>query len=36
MDRQWKARWIMDKDFYGLAPINVFHRETEEVQLPPP
>lgn len=35
MDRQWKARWIMDKDFYGLAPINVFHRETEEVQLPP-
>jgi len=35
MDRQWKAKWIMDPDFYGLAPINVFHKQMEEVQLPP-
>lgn len=35
MDRRWKAKWIMDRDFYGHAPINVFHKQLEDVQLPP-
>ena len=34
MVKVWKAKWIMDKDFYGLTPINVFHKQLEEPVLP--
>lgn len=27
MDKVWEAKWIMDEDFYGLKPINVFHKQ---------
>lgn len=30
MDKAWKAKWGMDKSFYGLTPINVFHKERTE------
>ena len=29
MDKVWKAKWITDIDFYGLTPINVFHKQSE-------
>lgn len=29
MDKVWKAKWIIDKNFYGLTPINVFHKQSE-------
>jgi alpha-L-rhamnosidase len=33
MGKIWKAKWIMDKDFFGLTPINVFKREMDKVEL---
>lgn len=32
MDRLWRAKWIVDRDFYGLAPINVFHKELDKTK----
>ena len=29
-----KAQWIMDPEFHGLTPINVFHKELEDPDLP--
>ncbi len=26
----WKAKWIMDEQFHGLVPINVFHKEQKQ------
>jgi alpha-L-rhamnosidase len=34
MNKIWTAKWIMDKKFYGLTPINVFHKEMEKPTLP--
>lgn len=34
MDRQWQAAWIMDPRFYGLKPIDVFHKEADKTALP--
>lgn len=33
MDKVWKARWIMDRNFRGLIPINVFHKEMAETSF---
>lgn len=30
MDKRWKAKWVMDKRFHGLIPVNVFRKEIEE------
>ncbi len=30
----WKAKWIMDEWFYGLIPINVFHKQNDKAVLP--
>ncbi len=27
MDKVWKAKWMIDRKFYGLTPVNVFHKE---------
>lgn len=32
--KTWRARWIQDADFYGLAPLNLLHKELEPVDLP--
>lgn len=29
----FKAKWISNKDFYNLKPINVFHKELEEIEI---
>lgn len=29
----WKAKWIMDERYYGLIPINVFHKWKDKVVL---
>lgn len=29
MEKVWKAKWIMDREFFGLAPINVFNDPTK-------
>jgi len=34
MDKIWKAKWIMDEDFQDLKPINVFHKQLDEITLP--
>lgn len=34
MAKVWKARWIMDKIFYGMTPINVFHKQSNGLVLP--
>ena len=34
MGKQWQAEWIMDPKFHGLSPINIFHKESEETDLP--
>jgi alpha-L-rhamnosidase len=33
MNKTWTAKWIMDKKFCGLTPINVFHKEMDKVPL---
>jgi alpha-L-rhamnosidase len=33
MDKAWKAKWIMDRDFYGHAPLNLFHKQLDECML---
>lgn len=30
MEKVWKANWIMDSDFQGREPIDVFHKEAVE------
>lgn len=30
MNKAWKAKWVMDENFCGLIPINVFHKEMAE------
>ncbi|MDI4648254.1 family 78 glycoside hydrolase catalytic domain [Cohnella hashimotonis] len=32
--KTWRARWIQDADFGGLAPLNLLHKELEPVDLP--
>jgi hypothetical protein len=27
MDKQWKAKWIMDREFEGLVPIDLYRKE---------
>ncbi|MDF2721263.1 MAG: alpha-L-rhamnosidase [Paenibacillus sp.] len=34
MDKQWLAKWIMDERFYGLKPIDVYHKEAVTTALP--
>ena len=34
MDKIWQAQWIMDPEFYGRPPLNVFHKEMENPQPP--
>lgn len=34
MDKLWTAKWIIDREFYGLTPINVFHKQLEQPALP--
>lgn len=34
LDKVWQAKWITDPRYLGIAPINVFHKETEQVHLP--
>ncbi len=34
MDKQWKAKWIMDPRFNGLIPTNIFHKELEASHIP--
>lgn len=34
MDKIWKAKWIMDSRFFGLSPIDVFHKELDNRLLP--
>jgi alpha-L-rhamnosidase len=29
MDKVWKAKWIMDRDFYGVSPVNMFHKQKD-------
>lgn len=33
--KNWQAKWIVDPEFLGLEPINVFHKEHDPVTLPP-
>lgn len=30
MDKQWTGKWIMDRRFGSLAPLQVYHKEAEE------
>ncbi|MFB9328292.1 family 78 glycoside hydrolase catalytic domain [Paenibacillus aurantiacus] len=30
MDKKWMAKWITDRRFYGLKPIDVYHKENEQ------
>jgi len=30
LDKIWQGKWITESKFYGLSPINLFHREIEE------
>jgi len=34
MDKVWKAKWVMDRKFHGLFPVNVFHKEMENTVIP--
>ncbi len=34
MDKIWHGKWIMDPEFYGLAPINLFHKQNDKHCLP--
>ncbi|MTI62140.1 MAG: alpha-L-rhamnosidase [Firmicutes bacterium] len=34
LDKIWRGKWIMDADFHGLLPINLFHKELEEFEQP--
>ncbi|OMF24110.1 alpha-L-rhamnosidase [Paenibacillus sp. FSL H8-0548] len=34
MDKAWCAKWIMDQRFYGLKPIDVYHKEAVQAVLP--
>lgn len=34
MNKVWKAKWIMDEDFCGLSPINVFHKQLDKSLMP--
>lgn len=34
MDKSWKAHWIIDPDFSGLKPMNVFHKELSHEETP--
>lgn len=34
MYKEWKAKWVMDRSFYGLTPINLFHKQLTEVTIP--
>ncbi|MDF2671636.1 MAG: alpha-L-rhamnosidase, partial [Paenibacillus sp.] len=32
MEKQWNAAWIMDREFAGLPPINLYHKELDEAK----
>ncbi len=32
MEKQWTAAWIMDREFAGLPPINIYHKELDNGQ----
>ena len=32
--QDFDAKWITNKDFFALEPINVFHKEMEDVKIP--
>lgn len=34
MQKYWKAKWIKSREFEGLAPINVFHKQNDNAVLP--
>ncbi|MBD2861877.1 family 78 glycoside hydrolase catalytic domain [Paenibacillus oceani] len=34
MDKRWSAHWIMDEDFAGLKPIDVYRKQLEPSQGP--
>jgi alpha-L-rhamnosidase len=34
MDKKWNAKWIMEPRFYGLPPIDIYHKEAVQVVLP--
>jgi len=34
MEKKWNAKWIMDKRFLGLSPINVFKKQLDKTPLP--
>jgi len=34
MNKEWRAKWITDKEFSGLNPINIFHKESANPDMP--